>query len=54
VFGLSKSKFYNTVGRANPNWVFELGCREVLAGGERKVIVEGPFLEDEIIPLHKD
>lgn len=53
VFGLSKVKFYDTMGRDNPNWVFELGSKDVLESGGRKVEVFGPFLEDEVLELHK-
>ena len=53
VYGLSKSTFYNSLGRENPNWVFELGSREVFSKGGRKVKVIGPILEDEVLMLHK-
>lgn len=52
-YGLSKGEYYNTVGRDNPDWVFEMSAREVLNSGKRKVEVTGPFLESEVIKLHK-
>lgn len=52
VFGLSKSRYYDTLGRDNPNWVFELGSREVFSKGGRAVEVVGPLMEDEVLKLH--
>ncbi|WP_169301358.1 nucleoside deaminase [Pontimicrobium aquaticum] len=53
VFGLSKKTFYDSFGRENPNWVFELGSREVFSKGGRKVKVVGPMLEDDVLKIHK-
>jgi tRNA(Arg) A34 adenosine deaminase TadA len=52
VYGLSKKTFYDTFGRDNPNWVFELGAREVFNNGGRKVKVVGPLLEDIVLKIH--
>ncbi len=52
VYGLSKTRYYEIVGRDNPNWVFEMPVRELMEKGERKVEVIGPLLEDEASILH--
>ncbi len=52
VYGLSKPEYYNIVGKENPNWVFEISAREVLAKGRRNVEVVGPILEEEAAKLH--
>lgn len=52
VYGLSKESYYKIVGRDNPNWVFEMPVRELLARGERKIEVIGPLLEEEASMLH--
>ncbi|MBT32201.1 MAG: tRNA-specific adenosine deaminase [Thalassobius sp.] len=54
VYGLSKAKYYQIVGRDNPNWVFEMPVRELLEKGGRKLEVIGPLLEDEASILHVD
>lgn len=54
VYGLSKTEYYNIVGRDNPNWVFEMPTRELLEKGGRKLEVIGPLLEDEASILHLD
>lgn len=53
-YGLSKSKYYETTGRDNLNWVFEMPTRELLRKGGRRVEVLGPLLEEEVILLHKN
>lgn len=52
VYGLSKTRYYEIVGRDNPNWVFEMPVRELLARGGRKLEVVGPLLEEEASALH--
>jgi tRNA(Arg) A34 adenosine deaminase TadA len=54
VYGLSKPKYYNIVGRENPNWVFEMSAKEVLSKGGRKVEIVGPLLENEVATLHNN
>ena len=54
VYGLSKKKYYEIVGRDNPNWVFEMPTRELLKKGGRKLEVIGPLLEEEASVLHLD
>ena len=52
VYGLSKSEYYRLVGRDDPNGVFEMPTRELLAKGGRKLEVVGPLLEEEASLLH--
>ncbi|WOK07914.1 nucleoside deaminase [Imperialibacter roseus] len=52
VFGMSKASFYDLMGRSNPNYVFEMPCRELFDKGGRKVEVVGPFLDEEVALLH--
>lgn len=52
VYGLSKSVYYQITGRDNPNFVFEIPCREIFQRGGRKVEVRGPLLEEEAAALH--
>lgn len=52
VYGLSKKTYYDSFGRDNPDYVFEMPCRELLSRGGRKVEVLGPMLEEEILTLH--
>lgn len=54
VYGLSKDAYYKIVGRDDPNWVFEMPVRELLAKGGRKLEVIGPLLEEEASVLHLD
>ena len=54
VYGLSKSEYYNIVGRENPNWVFEMTAKEVLSKGGRNVAIVGPILENEAAKIHKN
>jgi tRNA(Arg) A34 adenosine deaminase TadA len=46
VYGLSNARLYDEVP-AGESPALRLGCRAVFAAGERKVAVEGPWLEDE-------
>jgi tRNA(Arg) A34 adenosine deaminase TadA len=54
VFGMSKKSYYDLVGRNNPNYVFEMPCRDLLEKGGRQVAVEGPLMEEEVAFLHLD
>ena len=54
VYGLSKKRYYDLVGRDNANFHFEVSCREVFIKGGRKVEVQGPFLEEEVAVLHME
>ena len=52
VYGLSKEKYYEIVGKDDPNWVFEMPVRALLDKGGRKLEVIGPLLEEEAAVLH--
>ncbi len=52
VYGLSKKRYYDIMGRDNPNYRFEMPSREVFEKGGRKVEVIGPLLEDEAAQVH--
>ena len=52
-FGLSKARFYQEFGHGNPNIDFNISSRDILKSGGRKVEIEGPFLEDEALLIHK-
>ena len=54
VYGLSKRKYYEITGRSNPDYDFEIPCREILDRGARKVLVKGPLLEEEAAMLHRN
>ena len=54
VYGLSKTEYYNIVGRIDSNWVFEMSAKEVLSKGSRHVDVIGPVLENKVSKLHKN
>lgn len=54
VYGLSKTRYYQIVGRENPNWVFEMPVRELMEKGGRKIEVIGPLLEEEASMLHSN
>ncbi len=54
VYGLSKEEYYKIMGRDNPNWVFEMPVRDLLAKGGRKLEVVGPLLEEEAREVHLD
>ena len=54
VFGVTEARLLEMTGDNPENPTMSLSCRDVLAAGQRDVIVEGPFpdLEDEIIRSH--
>lgn len=54
VFGVTEARLAELTGDNPENLTMSLPCRQVLAAGQRKVIVEGPFpdLEEEIIRSH--
>lgn len=47
VYALGKTKYYDIVGRENPNWFFEMPTSELLQKGGRNVEVIGPLLQME-------
>jgi len=54
VFGVTEARLLELTGDNPENLTMALSCRDVLAAGQREVVVEGPFpdLEDEIIRSH--
>jgi len=52
VHGMSEKALKELIGPDPENLTMDLPCREVFAAGQRKVIVEGPFLEDESATVH--
>jgi tRNA(Arg) A34 adenosine deaminase TadA len=53
VFALSEKGLLACTGNSEENPTLDLPCREVFARGQRKVLVEGPFLEDEAAAVHQ-
>lgn len=56
VYGMSEARLAVLTGDNTENLTMSLPCRDVLAAGQREVVVEGPIaeLEDEIALSHKD
>jgi tRNA(Arg) A34 adenosine deaminase TadA len=52
VYALSEVGLYTLTGDNLENPTMHLGCREVLARGQRKFEVYGPALEDEAAAVH--
>lgn len=54
VFGVTEVRLAELTGDNPENLTMALSCRDVLAAGQRQVIVEGPFpeLEAEILHSH--
>lgn len=55
VFGVTEARLAELTGDNPENLTMSLPCRDVLAAGQREVIVEGPFpeLEEEILRSHE-
>jgi len=53
VFALSEKGLLGYTGSHQENPTLDLPCREVFARGQRSVVVEGPFLEDEAGKVHE-
>ena len=53
VFALSKNGYHAIAGTSNPAHNFDLSSNSLLQYGGRKVIVEGPLLEQEAIAFYK-
>jgi tRNA(Arg) A34 adenosine deaminase TadA len=53
VFALSEKGLFGFTGSDKENPTLDLPCREVFARGQRTVIVEGPFLEEEAGKVHE-
>ncbi|MBB97630.1 MAG: tRNA-specific adenosine deaminase [Rhodobacteraceae bacterium] len=55
VYGMSETRLAELTGDNPENLTMSLPCRQVLAAGQRKIEVVGPFpdLEDDIVAAHK-
>lgn len=55
VYGMSEARLAELTGDNPENLTMSLPCRQVLAAGQRRVEVVGPFpeLEDEIVRSHE-
>jgi tRNA(Arg) A34 adenosine deaminase TadA len=53
VFALPEAGLLKFTGDDPENPTLDLPCREVFARGQRKVVVAGPFLEDEAGKVHE-
>jgi len=53
VFALAETGLLRYTGDDPENPTLDLPCREVFARGQRKVMVEGPFLEEEAGAVHE-
>lgn len=51
VYGLSERRLYE-VSDPEGKETFLLSCRDVLSHGARKILIEGPILEDEAVVPH--
>lgn len=56
VFGMSEKRLAELTGDNDENLTQDLECRVVLAAGQRKIDVRGPYpeLEDDIVAQHAD
>jgi tRNA(Arg) A34 adenosine deaminase TadA len=53
VFALSETGLMRYTGSHEQNPTLDLPCREVFARGQKHIIVDGPFLEDEAGKVHE-
>jgi tRNA(Arg) A34 adenosine deaminase TadA len=53
VFALTEKSLLRYTGSHAENPTLDLPCREVFARGQRPVVVEGPFLEEEAGKVHE-
>lgn len=56
VYGMTESGLLEITGSDPKNPTFDLPCREVLARGQKDIVVLGPFPEivEEVAAVHKD
>jgi len=52
VYGLSERRLKEATGNHPENPTLDVPCRVIFAGGQRRVEVVGPLLEDEALELH--
>ncbi len=53
VFALSETALMRYTGTHEQNPTLDLPCREVFARGQKPIVVDGPFLEDEAGKVHE-
>jgi tRNA(Arg) A34 adenosine deaminase TadA len=53
VFALSETGLMRYTGSHEENPTLDLPCREVFARGQRKIVVDGPLIEDEAGLVHE-
>ena len=55
VFGMSESRLLEMTGADDKNPTFNMGADKVIAAGQKKIEVKGPFkeVEEEIAEVHK-
>ena len=53
VFALAETGLLRYTGSHNENPTLDLPCREVFARGQKKIVVDGPLLEDEAGQVHE-
>ncbi|MCI5078419.1 nucleoside deaminase [Oricola sp.] len=56
VYGVEETKLLALTGDHEENPTMSLSCREVLATGQKKIDVHGPFpeIEDKLVAPHRD
>lgn len=53
VFGLSETGLMRYTGSHEENPTLDLPCREVFARGQKRIVVEGPLIEEEAGRVHE-
>ena len=55
VYSMTEKRLLELTGDAEQNPTFDLPCREVLARGQKDIVVIGPFteIEDEVAAVHQ-
>lgn len=54
VYGQPETALYKITGANPENPTLALPCRDVFARGRHPIEVAGPFLEEEVTPLHEE
>jgi tRNA(Arg) A34 adenosine deaminase TadA len=53
VFALAETGLLRYTGSHDQNPTLDLPCREVFARGQKKIVVDGPLLQDEAGQVHE-
>ncbi len=53
VFALPETGLFRYTGSPAENPTLDLPCREVFAGGQKRIVVAGSFLEEEAGKVHE-